>query len=119
MALEKKGGRVQRPLWASTSTKNPAYPDTKYVEGLVAPHTINTMPLDTMDAYQDHGTPLAQPFGEREVAEAQATLDRLAEIGVDLDDVSQVLEDQGVEKFANSWQELLDDVEREREAAAS
>ncbi|HJU80371.1 MAG TPA: transaldolase [Acidimicrobiia bacterium] len=119
MALERKGGRVQRPLWASTSTKNPAYPDVMYVEHLVAPHTINTMPLETMDAFQDHGTPLAQPFGEGDVAQAQADLDRLAEIGIDLDDVSQVLEDQGVDKFAKSWDELLADVEAERVAAAS
>ncbi|MGH8924050.1 MAG: transaldolase [Acidimicrobiia bacterium] len=119
LALERKGGRIQRPLWASTSTKNPAYPDTMYVEGLVAPHTVNTMPLETMDAYQEHGTPLAQPFGEGDVAEGQAELDRLAEAGIDLDDVSQVLEDQGVEKFAKSWHELLDDVEKERAAATS
>ena len=117
MALEKKGARIQRPLWASTSTKNPDYPDTMYVEDLVAPHTINTMPLATIDAYQDHGTPLPQPFGENDVVLAQGDLDRLAEAGIDLDDVSQVLEDQGVEKFANSWQELLDDVEKERSAA--
>lgn len=119
MALERKGGRLQRPLWASTSTKNPAYPDTLYIENLVVPHTINTMPLETMDAFQDHGTPLAQPFGEAEVAQAQAQLDRLAGAGVDLDDVGQVLEDQGVDKFAKSWHELLDDVEKERAAAAS
>jgi transaldolase len=72
-----------------------------------------------MDAFQDHGTPLAQPFGTSEVGEAAAQLERLAEAGVDLDDVGQVLEDQGVDKFAKSWHELLDDVERERAAAAS
>jgi transaldolase len=118
-ALSDKGARVQKPLWASTSTKNPAYPDTLYVENLVAPHTINTMPLETMDAFQDHGTPLAQPFGQSEVGAAAAQLDRLVEAGVDLDDVGQVLEDQGVDKFAKSWHELLDDVEQERAAATS
>ncbi|MGQ0849233.1 MAG: transaldolase [Actinomycetota bacterium] len=108
------GARVQRPLWASTSTKNPAYLDTKYVTGLVAPHTVNTMPLETIDAYQDHGTPLPQPFGELEMAEAKEDLRALERIGVDLDDVVQVLEDQGVEKFSNSWQELLVNAEDKR-----
>ena len=71
LGLAKKGGRAQRPLWASTSTKNPAYPDTMYVEALVAPHTVNTMPLETIDAYQDHGTPYPQPFGAGEIEAAQ------------------------------------------------
>ena len=67
LQLGMAGGRVQRPLWASTSTKNPAYPDTMYVTELVAPHTVNTMPLETVDAYQDHGLPLPQPFGPSEI----------------------------------------------------
>lgn len=117
MALEANGGRVQRPLWASTSTKNPVYPDTKYVEALVSPHTVDTMPLETVDAYQDHGVPYPQPFGPAEIEAAQRDLDRLGEAGIDLEDVTQVLEDQGVEKFGASWQELLDDVEKERAAA--
>jgi transaldolase len=108
--LAAQGARVQRPLWASTSTKNPAYPDTLYVESLVAPHTVNTMPLDTIDAYQDHGTVLPQPFGESEVAQAELTLEALEGAGIDMDDVVQVLEVEGVDKFARSWQELLDHI---------
>jgi transaldolase len=114
LRLSELGGRVQRPLWASTSTKNPAYSDTMYIVGLVAPHTVNTMPLTTIDAYQDHGTPLPQPFGALEVAEAHATLNELTEIGIDLHDVGLVLEEQGVEKFSASWQELMADVEDKR-----
>lgn len=115
MKLSAAGARIQRPLWASTSTKNPAYPDTMYVTGLVAPHTVDTMPLETMDAYQDHGTPLPQPFGELEVVEAHKTLADVSRVGVDLDDVGLVLEQQGVEKFANSWNELVDKVEAKRD----
>ncbi|HSL26994.1 MAG TPA: transaldolase family protein, partial [Acidimicrobiia bacterium] len=104
---------------ASTSTKNPSYADTLYVTGLVAPHTVNTMPLDTIDAYQDHGTPLPQPFGPLEIEQARATLTELAAVGVDMDDVVQVLEDQGVEKFAGSWNDLLADVEKKRLTVAA
>ena len=116
--LAKKGGRAQRPLWASTSTKNPAYPDTMYVEALVAPHTVNTMPLDTIDAYQDHGTPYPQPFGG-EIEAARHDLAKLGEIGIDMENVVQVLEDQGVEKFSKSWEVLVDDVEDARNAVAA
>lgn len=119
LALSELGARVQRPLWASTSTKNPAYPDTMYLTGLVAPHTVNTMPLATMDAYQDHGIPLPQPFGELEVAEAHSILNELTEVGIDLHDVGVVLEDQGVEKFAASWNELMADIEKKRAAIAA
>jgi transaldolase len=106
------GARVQKPLWASTSTKNPDYPDLLYVENLVAPHTVNTMPLETIDAYQDHGDPSPTPFTNDDIEQAEADLQRLAEVGVDYDDVVQKLEDEGVEKFSKSWQELLDDVEK-------
>ena len=110
--LEAEGARVQKPLWASTSTKNPEYPDLLYVENLVARDTVNTMPLDTIDAYQDHGDPSPSPFTAEDIEQARADLDRLAEVGVDYDDVVQVLEDEGVEKFTGSWQELLDDIEK-------
>jgi transaldolase len=106
------GARVQKPLWASTSTKNPDYPDLLYVENLVAPHTVNTMPLETIDAYQDHGDPSPTTFTNDDIAEAKADLHRLTEVGVDYDDVVQTLENEGVEKFSKSWQELLDDVEK-------
>ena len=106
------GARVQKPLWASTSTKNPDYPDLLYVENLVAKDTVNTMPLETIDAYQDHGDPSPSPFSDHDIEQAQKDLDRLGEVGIDYDDVVQVLEDEGVAKFTASWQELLDDVER-------
>jgi len=111
-ALAEQGARVQKPLWASTSTKNPDYPDLLYVENLVAPDTINTMPLDTIDAYQDHGNPSPTPFTEFDVEQAKLDLARLADVGVDYQDVVQVLEDEGVSKFSKSWQELLDDIEK-------
>ena len=114
LKLGSAGGRVQRPLWASTSTKNPAYPDTMYVTELVAPRTVNTMPLETVDAYQDHGLPLAQPFGPCEVDAAHALLDKLKAVGIDMKDVTRVLEEQGVEKFSKSWEEVLADIEKKR-----
>jgi transaldolase len=110
--LAESGARVQKPLWASTSTKNPDYPDLLYVENLVASDTVNTMPLETIDAYQDHGDPSPSPFTEDDIEQARADLERLGEVGVDYDDVVQVLEDEGVSKFSKSWQELLDDVEK-------
>ncbi len=106
------GARVQRPLWASTSTKDPSYPDTLYVDRLVAPHTVNTMPLSTVEAFQDHGdTPVA--FGPEEMAAAHTTLDRMGEVGVDYDDVMDVLEREGVDKFIASWDEVVADVASE------
>src|SRR5690554_2135495 len=108
------GARIQRPLWASTSTKNPDYPDTLYVENLVAPHTVNTMPLETIDAYQDHG-PEPVAFGPEEIAQAEETIERMGAVGVDYDDVMEVLEREGVEKFVDSWNELVASVEEEVE----
>ena len=110
-AMAAHGARPQKPLWASTSTKNPAYDDLLYVEGLVAPNTINTMPLDTIDAYQDHGDPSPAAFSEREIEEAEATLRRLGEVGVDYQDIVDTLEAEGVQKFTASWEELLAGVE--------
>ncbi len=104
-ALVARGARVQRPLWASTSTKNPAYPDTAYVDALIGPDTVNTMPEDTIEAFLDHGT-LARTV-DADPAAAERTLDALAEVGVDLDDVALVLEDQGVAAFAKAFDELI------------
>jgi transaldolase len=104
--LAGKGATPQRVLWASTSTKNPAYPDTMYVDELIGPDTINTMPEETIRAFQDHGTPRATLTDD--VAGAQAVFDRLADAGVDYDDVTDTLEREGVEKFEASFQELLD-----------
>ncbi|MFP3915833.1 MAG: transaldolase [Actinomycetota bacterium] len=111
--LAARGARIQKPLWASTSVKNPDYPDTLYVEQLVAPHTVNTMPVDTIDAYQDHG-PRPNAFGPEDMARARHVIDAMEPAGVDYDDVMQVLEDEGVEKFTASWNELVDSVEMER-----
>jgi transaldolase len=113
-SLAADGARIQRPLWASTSTKDPDYPDTLYVDALVAPHTVNTMPLETIDAYQDHGSDRPTIFGPAEMAVARVTLRDLAEVGVDYDDVVQTLEDEGVEKFIASWRDLLADIDSQR-----
>ena len=111
-ALADQGARVQKPLWASTSTKNPDYPDLLYVENLVAPDTVNTMPLETIDAYQDHGDPSPGAFSEGDIEQAKLDLARLVEVGVDYQDVVQVLEDEGVAKFTKSSHELLEEVEK-------
>lgn len=104
-ALVARGARVQRPLWASTSTKDPSYPDTRYVDSLIGPDSVNTMPEATIEAFLDHGT-VARSV-DADPAAAQATLDALGEVGVDLDDVGVVLEEQGVAAFAKSFDELL------------
>lgn len=111
------GARIQRPLWASTSTKNPDYRDTLYVDTLIAPHTVNTMPLATIDAYQDHGPPVTI-MGPEEFAHGQLVLERLAEVGVDYGDVVAVLEREGVEKFVDSGRKLMADVDRARNEIA-
>jgi transaldolase len=104
--LAGKGATPQRVLWASTSTKNPDYPDTLYVDELIGPDTINTMPEETIRAFQDHGSP--RPSLHEGLAEAQAVLDELANAGVSYDDVTDTLEREGVEKFEDSFRELLD-----------
>ncbi len=104
-ALAAKGARVQRPLWASTSTKNEAYPDLLYVDSLIGPDTVNTMPDGTIDAFSDHGT-VARTV-DADPAESAAVLARLAEVGVDLVDVGHTLEAEGVASFAKSFDELL------------
>jgi transaldolase len=116
-ALKNAGARPQRPLWASTGVKNPDYRDTMYVEDLVAPHTVNTMPEATLDAAADH----ADVRGDTVRAhydEARAHLAALKEAGVDYDDVVRVLEEEGVEKFETSWNELLDTIKSELEDKA-
>jgi transaldolase len=105
-ALVAKGARVQRPLWASTSTKNPIYPDTHYIDPLIGPDTVNTMPEDTIEAFVDHGT-LARTV-DVGVDEAEATWQALADVGVDMDDVAATLEREGVASFQKSFDQLLD-----------
>jgi transaldolase len=110
--LVSKGATPQRVLWASTSTKNPAYPDTMYVEELIGPDTVNTMPEETIMAYQDHGKP--EPRLERGLEEARRVFEELARAGVDYDDVTNTLEREGVEKFAASFEELLQALDAKR-----
>lgn len=105
-ALVERGARVQRPLWASTSTKNPDYPDTLYVDGLIGPDTVNTLPDSTMAAFEDHGT-VARTI-DIGLDEARAVLDDLARIGVDIAAVTAQLETEGVASFEKSFDELLD-----------
>ena len=111
-ALAAKGARVQRPLWASTGTKNKAYSDTKYVTELIANDTVNTMPPDTLKAFADHGT-LGEPVPAK-VEEAKATLLQLAGLGISLEEACQKLERDGVRSFAESFHELMDRVEARR-----
>ena len=99
------GARVQRLLWASTSTKNPGESDVKYVEALIGPDTVNTAPLATFDAYRDHGDPKARL--EQDVEEARMVLERLPDLGISLDHVTQQLEDDGVEKFNKPFDQLF------------
>ena len=108
-ALAARGAKVQRPLWASTSTKDPSYPDTLYVDTLIAPDTVNTMPEDTLDAFDEHGT-LARTADD-DVAQAHQVLADLAAAGIDLDDVTAQLEDEGVASFAKSFDELIASLE--------
>ena len=114
--LEAAGATKQRPLWASTSTKNPDYPDTMYVTELVAPDTVNTMPESTLEAVADHGE-ITGDTVRPNYDDARQTMARLAEVGIDLDDVIAVLEREGVEKFESSWNELLESTAGKLEAA--
>ncbi|HEY2638223.1 MAG TPA: transaldolase family protein, partial [Solirubrobacteraceae bacterium] len=113
-ALAARGASPQRCLWASTSTKNPAYRDVLYVEQLVGPETVNTMPRETVEATLDHGH--IEETLTRDVDEARAILRRFAEAGIEYDDVVATLEREGVDKFAKSFDELLADVARKRDA---
>ena len=106
--LAAKGARVQRLLWASTGTKNPNYSDVKYIEALIGPDTVNTVPLETMDAYRDHGEPKARL--EHDVKEAQWLLEQLSELGIGIDNVTRQLEDEGVEKFIKPFDKLMETV---------
>ncbi|MBA8794262.1 transaldolase [Friedmanniella endophytica] len=109
-ALEAKGAHVQRPLWASTGVKDPNLPDTLYVTELVVPHTVNTMPEKTLLAFADHG----EVKGDRVTTmydDAHRTMDALAGLGIDYDEVIDTLESEGVDKFMKSWDELTDSVE--------
>jgi len=104
-ALAERGARVQRPLWASTSTKNDAYPDTLYVDELIGPRTVNTLPEATLEAFADHGTVVRRV--DEDIDDARAVWLSLADVGVDMNDVAAQLEREGVASFATSFDELL------------
>lgn len=116
--LAGKGATAQRPLWASTSTKDPSYRDTMYVEELIGPHTVNTMPQETVEAFQDHGEVEAGSI-ERGLDEARQLLADLEGAGIDYDDVVATLEAEGVQKFADSFEELLEGIRAKRSELAT
>jgi len=107
--LKAKGARVQRPLWASTSTKNPAYPDTMYVETLIGTDTVNTVPPQTLDAFRDHGK--VAPTLEAGLDEAHHTFDELKAVGVDMKTFTDKLTEDGVKSFSDSFRELIEVIE--------
>jgi len=100
---------VQRPLWASTSVKNPAYPELLYAESLIGPDTVDTMPRETVEAFLDHGK--VRDSLEEDVDGARRTLDAFAAAGIEYDDVVETLEREGVEKFAKSFADLIEGLE--------
>jgi transaldolase len=115
--LAGKGANPQRCLWASTSTKNPAYRDVMYVEELIGPMTVDTMPQETIEAFQDHG--VVELTLTKGLKKARKVFEDLAAVGVDYDDVTETLEQEGVQKFADSFTELLEGVRAKREAIAA
>jgi transaldolase len=112
--LRERGARVQRVLWGSTSTKNPAYSDLLYVEPLIGRDTVNTVPPVTIDAFRDHGT--ARATVEEGYDEAESVLAQLKQVGIDLDTVTRELQDEGVKAFADSFDHLLATLEERRKA---
>ncbi len=113
--LEALGARPQRPLWASTSTKNPAYPDTIYVDSLIGPHTVNTVPPKTLAAFKDHGK--AAPTLEADLDEARRHLAALDSLGISLAELTRELEEEGVAAFAKAFREMMKTIEERRQAA--
>jgi transaldolase len=110
--LAEQGAKPQRLLWASTGSKNPAFKDTKYVEALIGQDTVDTVPLETIDAFRDHG--IAANTLEEGLEEATATLEKLKELGIDLDAITQQLEDEGIEKFNKPFEKLLKAIEEQK-----
>jgi transaldolase/transaldolase/glucose-6-phosphate isomerase len=110
--LAAKGAKPQRLLWASTGSKNPAFKDTKYVEALIGPDTVDTVPLETVDAFRDHG--IAANTLEGGLDKATATLAKLKDLDIDLDAITQQLEDEGIEKFNKPFEKLLNAIEEQK-----
>ena len=111
-AVARSGARVQRPLWASTSTKNPSYSDVLYVDALIGPDTVNTLPFETIAAFRDHGTP--RPTLEKGITDARRTIERLEAAGISLKAVTDQVLHEGVQKFAEPFEKLLVAIERKR-----
>ena len=109
-ALKAKGVAVQKPLWASTSTKDPKLPDIYYVEALIAPDSVDTMPPETLEAYRDHGDPKVRIRDDRDGA--HAAFAKLADLGISADQIFRELEDEGVKKFSDSFESLLKAIEQ-------
>ncbi len=116
-SLKLKGARVQRPLWASTGTKNPAYPDTLYVDDLIGPETVNTVPPATLEAFRDYGR--AEVTLTRDLDEARSVFAQLKTLGISMDDVTRELEEEGVKAFADAFTQLLSTIDDRRKTAAS
>lgn len=114
--LEEQGAHLQRVLWASTSTKNPNYPDTLYADNLIGPHTVNTLPPETIEAFLDHGT--VAPTLEKNLDQAREQLQKLADLGIDLDQVTDDLMVEAVEKFVSPFEALLEAIEEKCERIA-
>lgn len=115
--LRRNGANVQKPLWASTSTKNPAYSDTLYIDTLVAPETVNTLPESAIAAYQDHGPDTPEVLGINQLADGVLVLEDLEAVGVDYEAVTAKLEQDGVSSFADSFREMVGDIQRKRAMA--
>ncbi|HEY9488229.1 MAG TPA: transaldolase family protein, partial [Chryseosolibacter sp.] len=111
--LEAQGAKAQRVLWASTSSKDPSFSDVKYVEALIGAQTINTIPMETLEAFNDHGH--AESRLEDDLHKATHTLTRLNENGIELDAITRELEDQGIEKFNIAYDKLLEAIEKQKE----
>jgi len=110
--LEEKGARPQRVLWASTSSKDPAFSDVKYVEALIGPDTVDTIPMETLEAYRDHGNP--ENRLEQGLNQAHQTMEKLKEIGINIDEITQKLEDEGIEKFNKPYEKLLKAIDEQK-----
>ena len=110
--LAEKGAKPQRLLWASTSPKDPSFEDTKYVEALIGPETVNTMPMETLEAYREQGQPEARL--EQGVDEARKRLDKLADLGIDIEEVTKQLETEGVQKFVKPFDSLMETLQNKR-----
>ena len=112
LELKKHGAKTQKVLWASTSSKNPAFSDVKYVEALIGPDTINTLPLETIDAFRDHGN--AESRLEDNILGARKILEKIKDNGINIDEVTQKLEDEGIEKFNKAFEQLISAIDTKK-----